>query len=281
MHSQSTHSTATDSVNNARGPVNPANGFANRQLEHQDIQRYSRQLLLDCVDHAGQLNLANAHALVVGLGGLGSLTARYLAGAGVGNITLIDGDTVDISNLQRQVSYNEMHLGELKAKSLYNELRKVNSHLNIQFKSRFADSNNLPTLISSATCVLDCTDNMTVRRQINAATYRASIPLFIAAASGLTWQALNLPQNSNSCGCYECLVNRISVREDCMSKGVLGPVVGMAACHQATQALLFLAKGFDADIKWGHYLTGNAGLGSLQSFALPPSSTCEVCNDAN
>ena len=248
-----------------------------QQLAHQDIRRYSRQLLLDCIDHDGQLNLANAHAVIVGLGGLGSLTARYLAGAGVGNITLIDGDTVDISNLQRQISYNEMHLGELKAKSLYNELRKVNSHLNIQFKSLFADSNNLPTLIASATCVLDCTDNVTVRRQINLASFRASIPLFIAAASGLTWQALNLPQNSATCGCYECLVNNVAVREDCVSKGVLGPVVGMAACHQASQALLFLARGFDSDIKWGHYVNAHAGQGTLQSFKLPPSPSCEVC----
>ena len=248
-----------------------------RKLEHQDIRRYSRQLLLDCIDHDGQLNLASSHAVIVGLGGLGSLTARYLAGAGVGNITLIDGDTVDISNLQRQISYNEMHLGELKAKSLYNELRKVNSHLNIQFKSLFADSNNLPTLIASATCVLDCTDNVTVRRQINLASFRASIPLFIAAASGLTWQALNLPQNSATCGCYECLVNNVAIREDCVSKGVLGPVVGMAACHQATQALLFLARGFDADIKWGQYVNAHAGQGTLQSFKLPPSSSCEVC----
>ena len=82
-----------------------------QQLAHQDIRRYSRQLLLDCIDHDGQLYLSSAHAVIVGLGGLGSLTARYLAGAGVGNITLIDGDTVDISNLQRQISYNEMHLG--------------------------------------------------------------------------------------------------------------------------------------------------------------------------
>ncbi|TKB02083.1 HesA/MoeB/ThiF family protein [Alteromonas portus] len=254
-----------------------ANSPVNSQLEHQDIRRYSRQLLLDCIDHDGQLNLANAHAVVVGLGGLGSLTARYLAGAGVGNITLVDGDTVDISNLQRQISYNEMHLGELKAKSLHNELRKVNSHLNIRFRCLFADSDNLPTLISSATCVLDCTDNIFVRRQVNVATFRASIPLFIAAASGLTWQALNLPQNSATCGCYECLVNSIAVREDCLSKGILGPVVGMAACHQATQALLFMAKGFDADIKWGHYVNAHAGLATLQSFKLPPSSSCEVC----
>ncbi len=250
---------------------------ASPQLAHEDIRRYSRQLMLDCIDHDGQLNLARSHAVIVGLGGLGSLTARYLAGAGVGNITLIDGDTVDISNLQRQISYNEMHLGELKAKSLYTELRKVNSQLNIKFRSVFADCNNLPTLISSAGCVLDCTDNITIRKQINLATVRASIPLFIAAASGLTWQALNLPQNSATCGCYECLVSHVAVREDCVSKGILGPVVGMAACHQATQALLFLAQGFNANIKWGHYVNAHAGLGTLQSFKLPPSSSCEVC----
>lgn len=253
----------------------------NACLSGQDVKRYSRQLLLSSVSDEGQLNLASSHAVIVGLGGLGSLAARYLVGAGVGNITLVDGDIVEISNLQRQTTYNEMHLGELKAKSLYSELRKVNSQLNIRVKSLFADSNNLPTLISSATCVLDCTDNTQVRKQINSATYQARIPLFIAAASGLTWQALNLPQNSASCGCYECLVNSIDIREDCMSQGVLGPVVGMAACHQATQALLFMAKGFDADIKWGQYLNGNAGLGSLQSFALPPSLSCEVCNDSN
>lgn len=118
--------------------------------------------------------------------------------------------------------------------------------------------------------MLDCTDKIDTRKLINAATYRASTPLFIAAASGLSWQALNLPQNSTGGGCYACLVEYINVREDCLSKGVLGPVVGMAACHQATQALLFLAKGFSANIKWGHYLTGKADLGSLKSFTLPP-----------
>ena len=250
-------------------------------LDKQDIQRYSRQLMLESVEEDGQAKLANSHAVVVGLGGLGSLVARYLVGAGVGSITLVDGDTVDISNLQRQVTYNEMHLGELKAKSLYNELRKVNPKLNIKYKSLYVDSNNLPTLISSANCVLDCTDKIDTRKLINAATYRASTPLFIAAASGLSWQALNLPQNSTGGGCYACLVEYINVREDCLSKGVLGPVVGMAACHQATQALLFLAKGFSANIKWGHYLTGNADLGSLKSFTLPSSSTCEVCHDPN
>ncbi|WP_233095307.1 HesA/MoeB/ThiF family protein [Alteromonas sp. IB21] len=279
MHScsvtQPTVHSATHTANHKAGQV------FERALNKQDIKRYSRQLMLDSVEDEGQAKFARSHAVVIGLGGLGSLVARYLAGAGVGTLTLVDGDTVDISNLQRQVTYNEMHLGELKAKSLYNELRKVNSRLNIKFKSLYADSKNLPTLISTADCVLDCTDNIETRKHINTATLRASIPLFIAAASGLSWQALNLPQNNKRIGCYACLVEYIDVREDCLSRGVLGPVVGMAACHQATQALLFLAKGFNADIKWGHYLTGNADLGSLKSFMLPPSSTCEVCHDPN
>ena len=279
MHSCSvtrrTVHSATHTANDKAGQVFECS------LNKQDIKRYSRQLMLDSIEDEGQAKLTRSHAVVIGLGGLGSLVARYLAGAGVGTLTLVDGDTVDISNLQRQVTYNEMHLGELKAKSLYNELRKVNSRLNIKFKSLYADSKNLPTLISTADCVLDCTDNIETRKHINTATLRASIPLFIAAASGLSWQALNLPQNNKRIGCYACLVEHVDVREDCLSKGVLGPVVGMAACHQATQALLFLAKGFSANIKWGHYLTGKADLGSLKSFMLPPSSTCEVCHDPN
>lgn len=279
MHShpftQTTAYSAGQTVSHIAGQV------FEHSLNTQDIRRYSRQLMLDSVEDEGQAKLACSHAVIIGLGGLGSLVARYLAGAGVGTITLVDGDIVDISNLQRQVTYNEMHLGELKAKSLFNELRKVDPKLNIIFKSIYADSKNLPTLISTADCVLDCTDNIETRKHINAVTHRASIPLFIAAASGLRWQALNLPQNNERIGCYACLVEYINVREDCLSKGVLGPVVGMAACHQATQALLFLAKRFNADIKWGHYLSGNASQGSLRSFILPPSSTCEVCHDPN
>lgn len=246
-------------------------------LSNDDIKRYSRQLLLPQIEEEGQQHIAQAHVVVIGLGGLGALSARYLVGAGVGNITLVDGDTVDLSNLQRQVTYNEMHLGELKAKALEGELRKVNPSINIINKNRFADSDNLPTLLSNATCVLDCTDNIAVRMQINAACFRTATPLFIAAASGHMWQAINLPQNSKTCGCYACLTSSINVHENCVSKGVLGPVVGMAACHQTTQVLLFLAKGFGADIQWGQYLHGNAASGTIQHFALPPSSHCEVC----
>lgn len=246
-------------------------------LSNEDIKRYSRQLLLDDVGDKGQYNIAHSHVVVIGLGGLGALAARYLVGAGVGSITLVDGDVVDKSNLQRQVTYNEMHLGDLKAKALYRELIKVNPDISVKYKSLFADSDNLPTLVDDATCVLDCTDNIATRKHINRACTAAQTPLFIAAASGLTWQAINVSTHDNATGCYACLVDHIDVREDCISQGVLGPVVGIAACHQATQALLFLAKRYSANIRWGHYISGHAVSGTTKSFSLAPSPDCEVC----
>ncbi len=290
-------------------------------MNRDDIRRYSRQLLLNEIDEEGQANLHDAHAVVIGLGGLGTLASRFLVGAGVGNITLIDGDTVEVSNLQRQVTYNETHLGDLKAKALGNELHKVDPSIQINAKSLFADKRNLQKLIDDATCVLDCTDSVAIRQDINAACVAAKKPLFIAAASGFSWQAINLPchfflasahqlapgyhytsetdyscqtehagqanqqcqtQNvsrnvATPCGCYNCLVAQLNVTQDCQSQGVLGPVVGIAACHQATQTLLFLAKRHLAKIQWGHYIVGNAIDATVQSFHLPPSPDCKVC----
>lgn len=245
-------------------------------LTNEDIKRYSRQLLLDDIGEDGQNNIARSHAVIIGLGGLGSLAARYLAGAGIGTLTLVDGDVINISNLQRQVSYNEMHLGDLKAKALSSELHKVNPHVITRAKCLYADIDNLPALIREADCVLDCTDNVTIRRKINKACVDATIPLFIGAASGITWQALNVDINKEG-GCYHCLTSSIQVQENCMTQGVLGPVVGMAACHQSTQALLFLAKRDSAPITWGHYITGNAGAGTMRSYSLPRFPHCEVC----
>ena len=267
-------------------------------LTKDDIRRYSRQLLLEEIDEEGQANLQHAHAVVIGLGGLGTLASRFLVGAGLGSITLVDGDIVDLSNLQRQVTYNETHLGDLKAKALSSELHKVDPSININAKSMFADTRNLQKFIGDATCVLDCTDSVTIRKEINAACIAAKKPLFIAAASGFSWQAINLHcnsspstspkptpeakqassrENGNVCGCYNCLVSQLNLTENCQSQGVLGTVVGIAACHQATQALLFLAKRHLATIQWGRYIVGNAINATVQSFHLPPSPDCKVC----
>lgn len=250
-------------------------------LSREDIARYSRQLLLSEINEEGQQNLANAHVVIIGLGGLGCLAAHYLVGAGVGSragsITLVDGDTVEISNLQRQVAYNEMHLGELKANALQGELSKVNAAVNLNVKCLFADSKNLAAMMAQATCVLDCTDNIMTRKQINAACVKNHVPLFIAAASGCSWQAINIAGKPQNSGCYACLVEQMSIPETCMTKGILGPVVGMAACHQATQVLMYLANAQNPNIQWGKYLVSDAVQATMQSFHLPPSPQCEIC----
>lgn len=245
-------------------------------LSADDISRYSRQLLLDDIVEEGQARLKQAYAVVIGLGGLGTLVARYLVGAGIGKVLLVDNDTVDKSNIHRQVLFNQEHIGQYKTKASYAQLRPVNPHTQIELAEVQANSSNLVSLISGAHCVLDCSDNITTRKAINAACVNQRTALFIAAASQYSWQALNLQLNENNHGCYACLLAQTKVQEDCISQGILGPVVGMAACYQATQALLYMANP-KVNITWGQYTIMNVATAQFQSFSLPAFEHCEVC----
>jgi len=245
-------------------------------LSVDDISRYSRQLMLDDIDEEGQARLKQAYAVIIGLGGLGTLVARYLVGAGIGKVLLVDSDTVDMSNIHRQVLFNQTHIGQHKTQACYTQLRIVNPHTQIKLAKVQATSSNLPSLIAGAHCVLDCSDNITTRKAINAACVNQRTALFIAAASQYSWQAINLHLSEKNSGCYACLLAHITVQEDCISQGVLGPVVGMAACFQATQALLYTANP-KASIKWGQYNIMNVATAQFQSFSLPAYKHCEVC----
>ncbi|MDO6566560.1 HesA/MoeB/ThiF family protein [Alteromonas sp. 1_MG-2023] len=268
----------------------------NVDLSSDDISRYSRQLLLDDIDETGQANIKQAYAVVIGLGGLGSLVARYLVGAGIGKVLLVDSDTVEKSNIHRQVLFNQDHIGQHKTQASYAQLRLVNPYTQIELAENQANSSNLPSLISGAHCVLDCSDNITTRKAINAACVNQRTALFIAAASQYSWQAINLRCNGSDSGCYACLLAQTTVQEDCMSQGILGPVVGMAACFQATQALLYLAStnvesgvnpeanpsaepkaNSETQNTWGKYYIMNAATAQFQSFSLPAYKHCEVC----
>ena len=138
-------------------------------LSADDISRYSRQLLLDDIDDVGQGRLQHAFAVIIGLGGLGALAARYLVGAGIGKVLLVDHDTVDKSNIHRQVLFNQAHIGQHKTQASYEQLRRINPHTQIELADVQANSSNLVSLISKAHCVLDCSDNTTTRKAINAA----------------------------------------------------------------------------------------------------------------
>ncbi|ANB20519.1 thiamine biosynthesis protein ThiF [Alteromonas stellipolaris] len=248
----------------------------NVHLSSDDISRYSRQLMLDDIDEKGQARLKQAYAVVIGLGGLGALAARYLVGAGIGKVLLVDHDTVDKSNIHRQVLFNQAHIDQRKTQASYEQLRLINPHTQIELADVQANSSNLASLISGAHCVLDCSDNITTRKAINAACVSQRKALFIAAASQYSWQAINLRSNESNCGCYECLLAQTTVQEDCIKQGILGPVVGMAACFQATQALLYMANP-KVNITWGQYTIMNVASAQFQSFSLPPYKHCEVC----
>ena len=245
-------------------------------LSADDISRYSRQLLLDDIVEEGQARLKQAYAVVIGLGGLGTLVARYLVGAGIGKVLLVDNDTVDKSNIHRQVLFNQEHIGQYKTKASYAQLRPVNPRPRIELAEIKANSSNLPLLITGAQCVLDCSDNITTRKAINAACVNQRTALFIAAASQYSWQAINLQLSEKNSGCYACLLAHTRVQEDCISQGILGPVVGMAACFQATQALLYMANP-KTNITLGQYHIMNVATAQFQSFSLPAFEHCEVC----
>jgi len=245
-------------------------------LTRTAIQRYSRQLLVPGMTEASQQTLASANVAIVGLGGLGGLAARYLVGAGVGHLHLIDGDRVSISNLHRQTLYTSQHIGQFKTIAAEQALSSINPDTTLSFNKTFVNSKHLLHTFRNYDCVLDCSDNVDTRLAINAACIAHSVPLFIAAASGTTWQSINLHNSHKPHGCYACLTSFIDVNEDCMTKGILGPVVGMAASHQANQALLYLTNKSTME-NWGTYLNVDARTGVTTQFTLSPSPHCEVC----
>ena len=151
-------------------------------MNDQQLQRYSRHILLDDIGIDGQEKLLAAHALVIGAGGLGSPVALYLASAGIGKITLVDHDEVDLTNLQRQIVHATARVGQPKVESAKLALQQVNPEVNVIALHERADEARLQTLVSTATVVLDCTDNFATRHAINHACVAARVPLVSGAA---------------------------------------------------------------------------------------------------
>ena len=174
-------------------------------LNDEELLRYSRQILLKQVDIAGQLRLKNSRVLIVGLGGLGSPAALYLAAAGVGTLYLADFDALDLSNLQRQIVHDSNAIGALKVQSAQARLQALNPHIAVHSISSKLDADNLPALLASVDAVLDCTDNFTIRSQLNAACFAAGKVLISGAAiRGEGQVSVYDPQDTLS-PCYHCV----------------------------------------------------------------------------
>jgi adenylyltransferase/sulfurtransferase len=209
----------------------------------EQLLRYSRHILLDALGIEGQERFLAAHALIIGAGGLGSPAALYLASAGIGRITLVDDDTVDFTNLQRQILHTQARVGMAKAESGRQALAAVNPEINIiPLQERLAGA-ALDTLVASADIVLDCTDNFATRHAINRACVHHRKPLVSGAAIRFDGQVSVYDLSRDDSPCYHCLFPEGEDVEEvrCAVMGVFAPLTGIIGATQAAEALKLVA----------------------------------------
>ncbi|MCO8161330.1 molybdopterin-synthase adenylyltransferase MoeB [Pseudomonas sp. 21LCFQ02] len=211
-------------------------------LSDQELLRYSRQILLQHVDIDGQLRLKASRVLIVGLGGLGSPVALYLAAAGVGELHLADFDSVDLTNLQRQVIHDSHSVGVLKVDSAMTRLAAINPLVTLVPHRQALDADSLAAVIAGVDLVLDCCDNFSTREAVNAACVAAGKPLVSGAAIRQEGQLSVFDPRRAESPCYHCLYGHGSDTElTCSEAGVIGPLVGLVGSLQALEALKLLA----------------------------------------
>lgn len=207
--------------------------FNDEQLLH-----YSRQIMLPHFGIEGQQQLQDAHVVIMGIGGLGSPAALYLAAAGVGTLTLVDFDTVDNSNLQRQVIHNTSSIGESKVSSAKNTLHALNPETNIHCIDKQLNLDQLKSLIADVSCVIDATDNFSTRFLINHACVSQHVALVSAAAIQFEGQISVFDLRRKDSPCYACLYTEGGEENtNCSDNGILAPVVGILGSMQALEAI--------------------------------------------
>ncbi len=212
-------------------------------MNDEQLLRYSRQLMLPGVDVAGQEKWLAARVLVVGLGGLGCPAAMYLAAAGIGHLTLVDHDTVDLSNLQRQIAHTTAGIGRYKVDSARDTLMALNPTVAVDTIPRKLPAAELAALVAAHDAVLDCTDNFAVRFELNAACVQARVPLVSAAAIRLEAQVSVFDARQPEAPCYRCLYEEDAQADlSCAHNGVLAPLVGVVGSLQALECLKLLAN---------------------------------------
>jgi molybdopterin/thiamine biosynthesis adenylyltransferase len=209
------------------------------ELDDDQLLRYSRHILLDELGIEGQEKISAAHVLMIGAGGLGSPLALYLASAGVGTLTIIDDDEVDLTNLQRQIVHTEARVGHNKAQSAKVTLSALNPHITITAINERADAQRLAQLVAAADVVVDCCDNFETRHAVNRACVAAKKPLVSGAAVRFDGQITTFDSRQTGAPCYHCLFGEDGDANDspCATFGVFAPLVGIIGAAQAAETL--------------------------------------------
>jgi molybdopterin/thiamine biosynthesis adenylyltransferase len=244
-------------------------------MDAQQQDRYSRQIRLPQIGEAGQQKLLDATALIIGMGGLGSPAAMYLAAGGVGKLIIVDYDVVEASNLQRQIIHLEKSIGDNKVDSARLSIQALNPGCEVEAINYQVDGDELKALISRADIVLDCCDNFPTRFEVNRYCVETETPLVSGAAIRMEGQLMSYQPGMQG-PCYQCLYSKVYEHaESCELEGVLAPVVGVIGTMQALQAMMILAGLGETLV--GKLLLFDAAAMEWNQVKLPKSSACPIC----
>lgn len=245
------------------------------ELSDQEALRYNRQIVLRDFDFDAQEKLKASRALIVGLGGLGCAAAPYLAAAGVGTLTLLDFDSVTLSNLQRQILHHDADIGRSKVVSAAESLQSINPHVQIVTQEARLSDCDLRQLIAGQHVVLDCTDNVETREQLNRLCYAERVPLVSGAAIRMEGQ-LSVFNWQPGTPCYRCISRLFGDQTlSCVEAGVMAPLVGVIGSMQAMEAIKVLTSFGQPAV--GRLLMYDARSAEFRSMRLMPDAQCEVC----
>lgn len=244
-------------------------------LKERDLVRYKRQLLLDGFDEASQMFLKKASVLIIGVGGLGSPAALYLAAAGIGRISLVDCDRVDLSNLQRQILHYTNDLERLKVVSGQEKLLEMNPACQVDTHAVRVDSTNIKGLIRQVDFVISAVDNFDTKYLINDTCVLMDKPFSHAGIYGWQGQCFSYVPGTSS-GCLRCLMSDGPPKEKLSALNpVLGPVAGMLGVMQATECLKYIIK--QGDLLLNRMLVYDAKQMSFKELTFQKQSTCSIC----
>ena len=245
-------------------------------MEDQQLLRYSRQIMLPAVGIEGQERLRDSRVLIIGLGGLGSPAAMYLAAAGVGTLVLVDFDKVDLTNLQRQIIHTNARIGEPKVESARESLLALNPETRIVTIDHALEGDELSHQVALADAVVDGSDNFATRFALNRASREHRTPLVSGAAIRLEGQ-VSVFNGQPGTPCYHCLYpDEGELDQSCATNGVLAPVVGVIGSIQAVETIKLLTGA--GDPLTGRLLLFDALQMSWRSIKLKPDPACPVCS---
>ncbi|WP_199798663.1 HesA/MoeB/ThiF family protein [Erythrobacter sp. HKB08] len=253
-------------------------------LSPERLDRFARHIVLPEIGGAGQAALVDSHVVIVGLGGIGSPVLQYLAGAGIGRLTLVDSDTVDASNLQRQTLFSERDVDHGKAVAARRWVQNFDRSLRVTISDRRITADNAGELMGSADLVLDGTDNFATRLAVSDACVKAGVPLLSAAVGRFQGQVGAFAGHLEEQACYRCFVGDAFDAEDCdtcAEDGMLGAMAGWAGTFAAMQAVRVLLDGKAAfgDPQWGrlHILDGMKA--TMRTLTIQKDPDCKSCGN--